>query len=199
MHLDSHRYFPSVDHACLLELLEPRIRDTRILELLREILDSGWRLYSRPKVRHFFGLEPLVADTRRHGLPIGNLTSQWWGNLYLSGLDQFAKRTLKARGYLRYMDDLALFADNRVTLKRWRMEIIDWLGGERWLALNRYKAHIRPTRLPVTVLGYRVTPAGYDLGAKAMGRFRERLQPRALEGSEAFERSLVSWRGTVLW
>lgn len=66
---------------------------------------------------HFPG-EDLFARSRSHGLPIGNLTSQFWANVYLNELDQFVERRLKDRAYLQYMDDFLLFSDNKAELRR---------------------------------------------------------------------------------
>lgn len=196
MHLDVERYFASVDHGILLDLLEPRLRDQRVAALLRAILDSGRELYRRQRVAAFYG-QPEDGSGRPRGLPIGNLTSQWWGNLYLDGFDQFAKRTLKVRGYERYMDDQVLFADDRATLRSWRREARDWLWEERRLRLNQRKGHIRSTALPQTYLGYRITRQGFDLGPKAWRRFRRRL--RQLRGMKPWEieRRLGAWRGAI--
>ncbi len=196
VHLDIHRYYPSVDHKTLLSLLTPKIRDRRIVALLEKILDSGWRLYRQQAVREFFQLGPLTGNLEPHGLPIGNLTSQWWGNLYLDRLDHFIKRDLKVEGYLRYMDDLVLFADDQRSLRLWRAEIGDWLALNRSLALNPKKGHIRPARHAQPYLGHAVSRSGYDLGPKAVRRFRKR------RGNFPFKkraRILAAWRGLMTW
>ena len=69
---------------------------------------------------------------RRRGLPIGNLTSQFFANLYLNGLDHFCKEVLRAKGYLRYVDDFALFHDDREQLEDWRRRIAEYLEGRRF-------------------------------------------------------------------
>ncbi len=194
MHLDVRRYFPSVDHEVLLALLAPRLRDRRITSLLETILASGADLYRRPRVEAFYG----AGDAGRpRGLPIGNLTSQWWGNLYLDGLDHFIKRELKVDGYERYMDDLVCFGDERAVLRRWRREIAAWLREHRRLVLNERKGHIRSTELPQTYLGYRVTRRGYDLGQKAVRRFRRQVRRLAFEDPVRFARALASWKGAM--
>ncbi len=196
LHLDIEQYFASVDHRLLRRLLAPRLRDVRVATLLDTILASGRELYRRSEVAAFYGRERNRED-RPRGLPIGNLTSQWWGNLYLDGLDQFAKRDLKVRGYLRYMDDLVLFGDDRATLRRWRREVRDWLWQERRLRLNQRKGHIRSTTLPQTYLGHRITRQGYDLGPKAWRRFRKRLPRLRAAKPRDLEQRLASWRGAI--
>lgn len=117
VHLDISRYFASVDHEILSDLLSTRLRDRGVVALLAVILVSGAALYRSPKVRSFYPGEP--GNHRPRGLPIGNLTSQWWGNLYLNGLDHFVKRDLGV-AYLRYMDDFVGFADEARSLRLMR-------------------------------------------------------------------------------
>lgn len=197
LHLDIQRYFPSVDHQTLLTLVEPRLRDHRVRRLLRLILDSGAKLYRQPEMLAFYGTGDPAADDRPRGLPIGNLTSQWWGNLFLDGADHFVKRRLKVRGYLRYMDDLVLFADDARDLRSWRGALRDWLADQRLLTLNLRKGHVRPTKLTHTYLGYRVSRAGIDVGPKAVRRFRRRLRSLASGDPERLRRFLAAWRGAA--
>ncbi|MDJ0840187.1 MAG: reverse transcriptase domain-containing protein [Acidobacteriota bacterium] len=198
VHLDIHSFFPTVSHSILHGLLTPRLRDPRIIGLLEEILASGQRLYRTPRVRQFFGLPEITPDLLAHGLPIGNLTSQWWGNLYLNGLDHFAKRVLKIEGYIRYMDDIVCFARDKASLKQWKHEIRQWLATERNLTLNPNKGHLRSCSLPVTYLGYRVTRGGYDPGPQGLKRFRKTLRKRALGSATRLRQSLHSYRAWVL-
>jgi hypothetical protein len=197
MHLDVSRYFPCVDHALLLPLLAERLRDRRVIALLEAILASGRELYLRPEVAAFYGLDR--EDQRRfpRGLPIGNLTSQWWGNLYLDGFDHFVKRSLKVEGYLRYMDDLVFFAHDRRSLRCCRTEAEGWLREHRRLSLNLRKGHIRPTELTQSYLGHRISRRGIDLGPKAVRRFRRRLPALAAGPRRPFQQALVSWRGAM--
>lgn len=192
VHLDVKAYFPSVDHEGLRGLVHARLRDHRLRAVLDEILRSGAALYRRPDVAAFYGLEPRG---RARGLPIGNLTSQWWGNVYLAGLDHFIKRTLKPASYLRYMDDFALFDDSPARLRAWRGEVADWLRSERRLELSPKRGHVRPCRLPQTWLGHRVSRGGADIGTRAVRRYRERLLGAAELEPETLARSLASWRG----
>jgi len=199
MHLDIQGYYPRVDHQILFGLLAPRLRDRRVADLLAEILASGWRLYRRPRSRRFFELPQLTSEARPQGLPIGNLTSQWWGNLYLNGLDHFIKRDLKIQGYLRYMDDFVCFGDDAAAMRRQRAAIRDWLLSERRLRLHPRKGHLRPARLAQTFLGWRVSRQGWDLGPKAVRRFRDSLPALALGDPERLRRVLTSWRGLMQW
>lgn len=94
--LDVRKYFDSINHTVLKEKLERIIKDRKCLNLLFNIIDS-------------FGCEDK-------GLPIGNLTSQFFANLYLSQTDHFVIEKLKPQGYVRYMDDILLFSNSKVEL-----------------------------------------------------------------------------------
>jgi hypothetical protein len=199
MHLDIARFFPSVEHARLLGLLQPHIRDPKTVALLEHILATGDELYRRPEVRGFFGLAPLSPSDPACGLPIGNLTSQWWGNLYLDGLDHFVKESLRVKGYERYMDDAILFGNSRADLAVQRNQIRQWLLEERGLRLNPTKGHIRSCLLPQYFLGYRLTRAGVDLGPRAVRRFRKRRLALLEMSHVARDAAWQSLRGAMVF
>lgn len=145
LHLDVRHYFLSIDRGILLELMACRIKDPLLLALLQRIAEGGHGLYQAAEVRALLGLEPGFPP-RGCGLPIGNLTSQWWGNHYLSGLDHFVKRELKIPHAQRYMDDVTLFSDSRSQLEEAREAISDWLWQARRLRLKKPAAAVQSTR-----------------------------------------------------
>lgn len=110
---DVRRYFASIDHEILLEQVARVVADARLLALLRQIVGS----HADGEAPDWRGPGLFDGRFRRHGLPIGNLTSQFLANVYLSPLDHFVKHALRARGYVRYMDDFLLFANDRATLR----------------------------------------------------------------------------------
>ncbi len=95
------------------------------------------------------------------------------------------------------MDDLVCFGDERASLARCRRDVAAWLRDHRRLLLNRRKGHIRSTELPQTYLGYRVTRRGYDLGPRAVRRFRRQVLRLAYEDPVRFGRTLASWKGAM--
>jgi RNA-directed DNA polymerase len=195
--LDVRHYFLSIDHAVLLELMERRIKDARLLALLATLIESGVGLYMAPGVPQFLGLEPGFPGPRC-GVPIGNLTSQWWGNHYLSGLDHFIKRELKVPHYQRYMDDLTLLSDSRASLEAARTAIGDWLLRQRRLRLKHPHAAVRSTQLGFTYLGHRVTRAGAGPTRAVLQRMQQRVGERVLRGDrEGIERSIASYQGLL--
>ena len=198
--LDVRRYFLSIDRAILLDLMARRIKDRPLLALLRTVAESGAGLYRRPDVAAALDLPP---DTPPEGcgLPIGNLTSQWWGNHYLSGLDHFVKRALKLPHAQRYMDDAALFADDRRQLEDARAAVADWLWRERRLRLKDPDAPVRGTGgSRFDYLGCCVRREGVEPGPQVLVRARRRMRALLLAGqTDRVARSLASYRGIVLF
>jgi len=128
------------------------------------------------------------------GLPIGNLTSQWWANLYLDGLDHHAKRSLKVPSYQRYMDDFTLFGDDREALLSAREAIRTWLTRERRLKLKDPDAPALRTNRLHPYLGYRISPRGIQPGVRMRGRIPELLtahrdSPESMQAAVASIRS----------
>jgi len=146
----------------------------------------------------YFAGDDLFAVNRPRGLPIGNLTSQHWANVYLNELDQYAKRELKCRAYIRYVDDILLFSDDKGTLHEWREEIVAFLESLR-LALHETKAQSRPSATGVSFLGFQVYPDHRRLKPANGYAFQRRL--RGMQGSLAagrldqrdFSARLISW------
>jgi len=126
---DVRQFFPSIDHAALRRILGRVIADHDVMWLVDRILESGMGVLSEQYDMVYFPGDDLLAACRPRGLPIGNLTSQFWANCYLNELDQFVKRELKCRAYLRYVDDFLLFAEDKPTLWRWWEDITAFFFG----------------------------------------------------------------------
>jgi RNA-directed DNA polymerase len=151
---DIYRYFPAIDHAVLKTDFRRRISCQSVLALLDLVVDASNP--QEPIHLYFDGDDLFEPFRRRRGLPIGNLTSQFFANLYLDGFDHFVTEVLQAP-YLRYVDDFALFNDDLAVLAEWRLRI------ERFLARRRLKLHPRKTmilscRKPVQFLGFELHP-----------------------------------------
>jgi RNA-directed DNA polymerase len=154
---DVTQFFPSIDHALLRHALQGMLPDDSIMWLIDKILESGQGVLSEEYKMVYFPGDDLFALNRPRGLPIGNLTSQWWANCYLNQLDQFIKRELSCRAYLRYVDDLLLFADDKQTLWKWRKSILERLRSLR-LAIHKEQAIPRPVTDGVRFLGFVTYP-----------------------------------------
>ncbi len=103
---DVRQFFPSIDHAVLRAALARKITDERVLWLCGRILDSGRGVLAEEYTQVFFAGDDLLASLRPRGLPIGNLTSQFWANVYLNSFDHFVQRELGCGAYVRYVDDV---------------------------------------------------------------------------------------------
>ena len=158
---DIRQFFASIDHAILRKLLARHVACGRTLWLIDRILGSGAGVLADRYTPVYFPGDDLLAATRPRGLPIGNLTSQHWANLYLHPLDLFVKQELQCRGqgpaYLRYCDDFLLFGDEKAKLHSWRGEIIDYLQTLR-LTLHEGRAQVYPTGNGIPFLGWRLYP-----------------------------------------
>ena len=105
----------------------------------------------------WFPGDDLLAACRPRGLPIGNLTSQFWANCYLSPFDHFVKRQLHCPGYVRYVDDLLLFGDDKRQLWEWKRAVIERMAGLR-LTIHESRAQVRPVTEGIPFLGFVVYP-----------------------------------------
>jgi RNA-directed DNA polymerase len=170
---DIYRYFPAIDHQILKDDLRRRIACPRTLWLVDAVIDGSNP--QEPVHLHYPGDDLLTPLTRRRGLPIGNLTSQFFVNVYLDGLDHFIKEVLGAP-YLRYVDDFALFDDDPAVLAEWQARIAAHLARRR-LSLHPGKTRIVSTQTPATFLGFVLLPGGRRrLPEENVRRFHNRLR-----------------------
>jgi hypothetical protein len=170
---DVRKYFASIDHAVLKALLRRKFKEPRLLALLDAIIDGSND--QEPVFEHFPGDGLLAPIERRRGLPIGNLTSQTFANAYLGGFDHFVKEGLGVPGYCRYMDDFALFGDDRATVAGWREEVVRFLAGLR-LKVHDRKTRLRDTREGLPFLGFVVVRERRRLRGQAVHRAARRMR-----------------------
>lgn len=154
---DIQQFFPAVDHAILKSTLAKTIACQSTLNLCGKIIDSGVGVLSAEYDMRYFPNDDLFAVERGRGLPIGNLTSQFWANVYMNELDQYVKHTLRCKAYLRYVDDFLLFADDKATLHSWRNAIIAFLASLR-LTIHENRAQAKPVEQGIPFLGFTVYP-----------------------------------------
>jgi hypothetical protein len=176
LHLDIRGYFPSIDVDILRGLVHRRVRDRRFLAVIDHILEAGRGIYDRAHTRSRAGL-PADWPPPGRGLPIGSYTSQLFAaHVYLAALDQRIERALRVPGYVRYVDDLFLFADRRADLRDWREDIASWLEAERGLKLKHPNARVRSCRGEMHALGHRITRTGIAPLPRVYRRFERRLR-----------------------
>jgi RNA-directed DNA polymerase len=171
---DVRQFFPSVDHAILRAILARKLADPEVLWLADVILANGAHVLHDEYDMVYFPGDDLLAVTRPRGLPIGNLTSQFWANVYLNELDQLVKRELRCPAYLRYVDDFLLFSDSKRVLWQWRAAIRERLAGLR-LTLHAGSSTVYPVASGIPFLGFRLYPGHRRLKRRNGVAFQRRL------------------------
>ena len=149
--MDIRKYFDSVDQRVLLALLARKFKDSAVLDLFAQILAS-------------------YATAPSLGLPIGNLTSQHFANVYLTPLDRFIKERLGRRAYVRYMDDFVVWGDSGAELRAVWREVAAFLAAELRLDLKENIA-VNQTAFGMDFLGYRIFPQELRLARRSKLRF----------------------------
>lgn len=180
--MDIRKFYPSINHSVLLEIIHRKIGDRKILRLIDDIVNS------------------IPGETN---VPIGNLTSQWFGNLYMNELDTFVKHHLKIKCYLRYCDDFCLFSNDKAELNRAKYEIIKFLDEKLKLKLS--KCDLFRTSQGVDFLGYRHFKDYILIRKSTVKRVKKRLakvKKYYLEGKmphEKFRSVVASTHGWFKW
>lgn len=172
---DIVRHFPSLDHAILRAKIARVVREHDVMWLIDAILASGAGVLDGEYVPTFFAGDDLLAACRERGLPIGNLTSQFWSNVYLNDFDWFVERELGCGAYLRYVDDFALFSDDKNQLRVWKSIIVERLARDR-LTIHNAQAQTLPTTCGIPWLGFVVYPAHRLLKRRNVVNFTRRFQ-----------------------
>jgi len=188
--LDVGSFFDTVDHGILLSLLGRIFRERPLLALLETIVRA-----------------PVPGASAGRGVPIGNLTSQWFANLYLDGADHRVKETLRVPGYVRYMDDFLLFADSKASLWGAHDALEAYLAAERGLKLKARATQLAPCAEGIPFLGMRVFPGTWRLQHRRFLRTRrrnrwmerqvlaERMTGEQLARSATAAQGILSWYG----
>jgi RNA-directed DNA polymerase len=135
---DIKHYFDTIDQKILLEIIEKKIKDKKVIWLIKRILENH--------------KTQIVGK----GMPLGNLTSQFFANVYLNELDHFVKHNLKAKYYLRYVDDFVLLHRDKKILEKWKEEINLFLKSNLKIEFHPDKTKIFPVHKGLTMLGFRV-------------------------------------------
>ncbi|MFZ1404164.1 MAG: reverse transcriptase domain-containing protein [Anaerolineae bacterium] len=171
---DVRQFFPSIDHTLLRDMLASKVADPQVRWLMDRILAGGAGvLRDAYDMQYFFG-DDLFAPLRPRGLPVGNLTSQFWANVYLNGFDHFIVRQLRCRGYVRFVDDLLFFADDKPSLWAWQTAVVARL---RTLRLTIHPgSHPRPVGEGIPFLGFVVWPHRRRLKRRKVVAYRRVLR-----------------------
>ena len=175
LRMDIVKHFPSLDHAILMQQIAAVVQDADMRWLIEQILASGVDVLTDEYQMVYFPGDDLFAINRPRGLPIGNLTSQFWSNVYMNLFDWFIRRELQCDVYLRYVDDFALFSDSKAQLWRWKRAIIERLAAMRLTAHER-EAQVTQTKDGIPWLGFVVYPTHRKLKKRNVVNFTRRLE-----------------------
>ena len=179
---DISKFYPSLDHDILFRIIQRKIKCSDTLWLIHDII------YSFPGGKN---------------VPIGNYTSQWFGNLYLNELDQLLKHQYKIKAYLRYCDDFCLFHDDKAFLSEMAKVIKAFLGEH--LLLSMSKCDLFPVSRGVDFLGYRHFKDFILLRKSTARRVKKRLRaiPHLFSKNqisiETYRSSVASTMGWLQW
>ena len=167
---DVRKFFDGIDHALLLSLISKKITDEKLFELVQTIVRSFEMMHGK-------------------GLPLGNVTSQLFANIYLNEFDQFVKHTLKAKFYIRYCDDFVILDENRAVLFQHVGAIRNFLRKSLFLELHPNKVSIRALRQGTDFLGYVSLPHHRVLRTKTKQRRLKKLTllSKSIASEEDFE------------
>ncbi|MDR0422996.1 MAG: RNA-directed DNA polymerase [Rickettsiales bacterium] len=173
---DISKFYPSIDHKILIEIIEKKIKDKDALWLIREIINS------------FPG---------EQNVPIGNYTSQWFGNIYMNELDTYIKHELKIKDYIRYCDDFLLFGNDKNILNEARKKIEIFINEK--LKLKFSKCDLFQTKQGVDFLGYRHFKKYILLRKSTKKRVEKRLKllPKLFEKQKITKEQYLSSVGST--
>lgn len=169
--LDISKYFYRVDHNVLVQILHRIIGDKDLLQLLETVIRCEHTNFGVQLGDHQYEHERMTGL----GMPIGNLTSQMFANLYLNELDHFVKEDLQVRRYMRYMDDSLILHHDKAYLWQLKQEIEAFLTDYLHLVLNN-KTTVRGINQGIDWLGYRVWSTHIKLRKKSAMKMRKRIK-----------------------
>lgn len=196
---DILKYFPSIDHQILKSLFRLKVKDPRALDLMDMIVDSSNQ--QEFVLSYFEGDDLLTPIQRQRGIPIGNLTSQFFANLYLNPMDHYIKEQLRAKAYLRYCDDFAIFSDDKAWLHQVGIQLTQFLAQRLRLKLHPKKSRVRQVKEGIGFLGFRFFPTYRRVLRGSVVRFRRRCA--GLEGmkcsTDFIHNSVQSWLSHISW
>ncbi|MGH7492774.1 MAG: reverse transcriptase domain-containing protein [bacterium] len=179
--MDIHNFFMSIDRRKLFAILASRCHDPDLLWLLQALVfhdpTTDFELQDRDNLRHVLPRHKSLFNARPFcGLPIGNLTSQFFANVYLNELDQFVKHVLKCKYYLRYVDDLLLLDEESAKLQEWQRAISRFVTERLAIAMNQRATRLAPVAGGVDFAGFIVRPDYMLVRRRVVGSLKAKLR-----------------------
>jgi retron-type reverse transcriptase len=151
---DIEHYFDTIDHGLLLQLLSRRFKGHGFMALINRILT---------------GYSTAVSK----GLPIGSLTSQYFANYYLDGLDRHIMEQLKALAHVRYMDDIVMWCPDKETTKQMLTDVTEYAQDKRLLRIKPASVQINQSKRGITFCGFRILPGTVRMGIRRKRRYAD--------------------------
>lgn len=189
LQLDLSKYFYSIPHDRLKARVLRYIGDHDLRQLLAALIDS-WRTDDR--YDDLFPPDSAFRRTAAKGMPIGNLSSQLFANIYLNDFDHWVKETLRVRCYLRYVDDMVFIGESREELQEVCAAVVEKLT-EEGLTVHPKKVRLAPVAAGIPWLGYVVWPGHVSAGRYIRRRYLQRLRQHEIGGRDRSE-ALNSYR-----
>jgi len=185
---DVANFFNSIDKKALIALAERHVHEEWLRVLIRQVaLHHPPTNYSMRSPQQMFNRVPphksLLRAPDGKGLPIGNLTSQFFANLYMNELDQFAKHELKVKYYGRYVDDIVLFHENTGVLNDWYTRMDKFLAESLMLRLHPKKKHINKADKGIDFIGFIIKPGRTYLRRTSLDKCHQKIRAWERKGS----------------
>jgi len=151
---DIRHYFNEINHEVLLKIIKRKIKDEKVIWLIKKIVANISQPASPPP--HKSCQLSLLQFITKIGMPLGNLTSQFFANVYLNELDYFVKHKLKAKYYIRYVDDFVILHKSKKQLLIWKAQIDEFLRKKLKIKLHPDKSMIVSLIQGVDFVGFRI-------------------------------------------
>lgn len=200
--IDVANFFNSIDRMVLFEILEQKLGQGWCLDLIRQIifhdpLENVFYKSSKALFNEVPLHKSLLHAPENIGLPIGNLTSQFFANVYMNELDQFVKHRLKAKYYGRYVDDMVLFHEDAGVLNDWKIEIDGFLQERLRLHLHPNKIWLNRADTGIDFVGFIIKPGRNYMRRSALDRCRQKIRAWEQKGAPVDEESLSKISSSV--
>ncbi len=185
---DVANYFNSIDHHILIKLAERHVPEGWICALIRQAILHDPRIdFSMRSPSSMFERVPrhksLLNAPAGKGLPIGNLTSQFFANLYMNELDQYVKRVLKAKYYGRYVDDVVLLHEDPNVLNEWYLRMDEFIKSNLAIHLHPNKKHLNLIETGINFTGFIIKPGRTYLRRTSLSKCQQKIRAWERRGS----------------
>lgn len=204
LQLDIRDFFPSIDKQILFSILKNKIKDPDILWLTELVVfwDCTQSYLLRGNRRLLLDIpinKSLFGKYNHRGLPIGNLTSQFFANVYLNELDQFVKHNLKVKHYIRYVDDFVILAMDKNELENIKVKVDKFLSERLNLNLHPKRHKLLPRSNGIDFLGYVIRPKYILVRRRVVNNLKSKLKQFKDRNSKQFNNMVASYLGHLNW